>query len=57
MRSARCALNDFASSFADESDYRSATRGYSSRFGSRALYQRYFREGFESGYRDSYNGY
>ena len=43
--------------FTDESDYRNATRGYNSRWGSRALYQRYFREGFESGYRDGYNGY
>ncbi len=44
-------------SFTDESDYRSATRDYSSRLGSRALYQRYFRAGFENGYRDGWNGY
>ena len=43
--------------FADESDYRSATKDYSSRLGSRALYQRYFRAGFENGYRDGWNGY
>ena len=44
-------------SFTDESDYRSATRDYSSRLGSRSLYQRYFRAGFENGYRDGWNGY
>ncbi len=43
--------------FADESDYRSATEDYSSRLGSRSLYQRYFRQGFENGYRDGWNGY
>ena len=43
--------------FKDESEYRSAAKGYSSRLGSRVLYQRYFREGFENGYRDGWNGY
>ena len=43
--------------FTDESDYRSATKDYSSRLGSRSLYQRYFRAGFENGYRDGWNGY
>ena len=43
--------------FADESDYRNATKDYSSRLGSRSLYQRYFRAGFENGYRDGWNGY
>jgi hypothetical protein len=43
--------------FADESDYRNATKDYSSRLGSRTLYQRYFRAGFENGYRDGWNGY
>jgi ATPase subunit of ABC transporter with duplicated ATPase domains len=43
--------------FTDESDYRNATEDYSSRLGSRALYQRYFRQGFENGYRDGWNGY
>src|SRR5918997_4928770 len=38
--------------FADESDYRNASKDYSSRLGSRAHYQRYFRAGFENGYRD-----
>jgi hypothetical protein len=43
--------------FTDESDYKKATKGYNSRLGDRSLYQRYFRAGFESGYRDSWNGY
>ncbi len=44
-------------SYTDESDYRSATKDYSSRLGDRSLYQRYFRQGFENGYRDGWNGY
>jgi hypothetical protein len=43
--------------YRDESDYRSASKDYSSRLGDRGLYQRYFRAGFENGYRDGYNGY
>jgi hypothetical protein len=43
--------------FTDESDYRSASKDYSSRLGSKSLYQRYFRQGFENGYRDGWNGY
>ena len=43
--------------FTDESDYRSATKDYSLRLGDRSLYQRFFRQGFENGYRDGYNGY
>ena len=43
--------------FTDESDYRSATKDYNSRLGNRGLYQRYFRAGFENGYRDGWNGY
>ena len=43
--------------FTDESDYRKATEDYSSRLGSRELYQRFFRQGFENGYRDGWNGY
>jgi hypothetical protein len=43
--------------FTDESDYRNATEDYSSRLGDRSLYQRYFRQGFENGYRDGWNGY
>ncbi|MDQ3806087.1 MAG: hypothetical protein M3416_19940 [Acidobacteriota bacterium] len=43
--------------YADESDYRSATKDYSSRLGDRSTYQRYFRQGFANGYRDGYRGY
>ena len=43
--------------FYDESDYRNASKDYNSRFGNRALYQRFFRAGFENGYRDGWNGY
>src|SRR5215207_1459782 len=43
--------------FTDESDYRKATEDYSSRLGNKALYQRFFRHGFENGYRDGWNGY
>ena len=43
--------------FTDESDYRNASKDYSSRLGNRSLYQRYFRAGFENGYRDGWNGY
>ena len=43
--------------FTDESDYRSATKDYNSRLGDRSLYQRFFRHGFENGYRDGWNGY
>jgi hypothetical protein len=43
--------------FSDESDYRNASKDYSSRLGSKSLYQRYFRQGFENGYSDGYNGY
>jgi hypothetical protein len=43
--------------FRDESDFQRATEDYSSRLGSRDLYQRYFRQAFENGYRDGYAGY
>jgi hypothetical protein len=43
--------------FKDESEYRSATKGYSSSLGDKTLYQRYFRYGFEKGYLDGWNGY
>ncbi|HEX5706337.1 MAG TPA: hypothetical protein VFX96_03525 [Pyrinomonadaceae bacterium] len=43
--------------FRDEGDYQKATEDYSSRLGDRSLYQRYFRQGFENGYRDGWNGY
>lgn len=43
--------------FRDEEDYRNANTDYSSRLGSRALYQTYFRQGFQNGYADGYRGY
>jgi hypothetical protein len=43
--------------YRDEGDYQNATEDYSSRFGDRELYRRYFREGFASGYEDGYRGY
>jgi hypothetical protein len=43
--------------FNDESDYRNASKDYNSRLGDRSLYQRFFRQGFENGYRDGWNGY
>ena len=42
--------------FADEGDYRSASKDYSSRLGDRGAYQQYFREAFQNGYRDGYYG-
>jgi hypothetical protein len=43
--------------FRDEEDFRNANTDYSSRLGSRALYQQYFRQGFQNGYTDGYRGY
>lgn len=43
--------------YRDEADYRNANTDYSSRLGSRALYQQYFRQGFVNGYTDGYRGY
>ena len=43
--------------YRDEEDYRNANTDYSSRLGSRSLYQQYFRQGFANGYTDGYRGY
>jgi len=43
--------------FRDEEDFRNANTDYSSRLGSRELYQQYFRQGFQNGYTDGYRGY
>lgn len=43
--------------YRDEEDYRNANTDYSSRLGSRSLYQQYFRQGFQNGYTDGYRGY
>ncbi len=42
--------------YADESDYRNATKDYSSRLGDRGTYQRYFREAYARGYNDGFRG-
>ncbi|HEY0377772.1 MAG TPA: hypothetical protein VGC87_12675 [Pyrinomonadaceae bacterium] len=43
--------------FTDEGNYRSGDRDYSSRMGDREAYRRYYREAFQHGYDDGYNGY
>jgi len=43
--------------FRDSSGYQRANKDYSSRLGDRGIYQAYFREGFEHGYADGYQGY
>ena len=43
--------------FRDEGAYQNATKDYSSRLGDRWIYQRYFRDAFERGYADGYEGY
>ena len=45
------------SNFRDESAYQQATRGYSPQLGDKEHYKMYFREAFENGYRDGWNGY
>jgi len=41
--------------YRNQSTYRRATKDYSSRLGDRGLYQRYFREAYETGYNDGLN--
>ena len=41
--------------YRNQSDYRKATKDYSSRLGDRELYRRYFREAYETGYNDGLN--
>lgn len=43
--------------FRDENGFQKATRDYSSRLGDRGLYQTYYRQAFENGYRDGFAGY
>ena len=43
------------SNYQNSNAYRRATQNYNSRLGDRALYQRYFREAFESGYNFNVN--
>lgn len=43
--------------FYDKKEFKKATKDYSSRLGDKELYRRYFREGYENGYTDGFNGY
>jgi hypothetical protein len=43
--------------FRDEGAYQSASKDYNSRMGDRGTYAAYFRQAFETGYRDGYRGY
>jgi hypothetical protein len=42
------------SDFRNQNSYRKATADYNSRLGDRGLYQRYFREAYETGYNDGF---
>jgi hypothetical protein len=44
-------------SYEGQTAYQKATKDYSSRLGDRNVYQRYFREAYETGYSDGLNGY
>jgi hypothetical protein len=57
IKEGRKARNRRFSDFRNNSAYRNASKDYSSRLGNKALYQRYFRAGYENGYNDGYNGY
>ena len=57
IKEGRKARNRRFSDFRNNSAYRNASKDYNSRFGNRALYQRYFRAGYENGFNDGYNGY
>jgi len=41
----------------NHSEYQKASHDYSSRLGDRSIYQQYYREAFEHGYADGYQGY
>jgi hypothetical protein len=43
------------SDFQNQSNYRKATKDYSSHLGDRGQYQRYFREAYETGFNDGFN--
>lgn len=48
--------NNSRSDFRNKSAYQKAIADYSSKFGDRELYQRYYRAGYENGYYDGLNG-
>lgn len=43
------------SDYGSQSAYRKATKDYSSRLGDRGIYQRYFREAYQTGFSDGFN--
>ena len=43
--------------YQNQSAYRNATKDYNSRYGDRETYQRYYREGYDTGHRDGVNGF
>lgn len=43
--------------FSSKSAYQKATKDYSSKLGDKEIYRRYFREAYEHGYADGYDGY
>ena len=43
--------------FRDFRDYRNADTDYNSRYGNKAMYQQYYRQGFQNGYADGLRGY
>ncbi len=44
-----------SSDYSNQSNYRKATKDYSSRLGDRELYRRYFREAYQTGFNDGFN--
>ncbi len=57
IKEGRKARNRRFVDFRNNSAYRNASKDYNSRFGNRALYQRYYRAGYENGFNDGYYGY
>lgn len=57
IKEGRKARNRRSVDFRNNSAYRNASKDYSSRLGNKALYQRYYRAGYENGFNDGYNGY
>ena len=43
--------------YQSQAAYQKGTKDYSSRLGDRSIYQRYFREAYDNGYSDGFNGY
>ena len=43
--------------YQNQTAYQKGTKDYSTRLGDRSIYQRYFREAYDNGYSDGFNGY